>query len=115
MAPDKRTSHAMAAAESSSTPTTIDVNFPVTGMTCASCVNRVERTLDKVAGVEHAAVNLATERATVSYDPRQTTVADIAAAVERAGYGVAELPAEPILAPEPSGPNGNDGTTLTSA
>src|SRR5918997_851201 len=92
------------------TPTTMDVSFPVTGMTCASCVNRVERAIGKVAGVEQAAVNLATERATVSYDPRQTTMADIAAAVERAGYGVADLPAEPDLAPEPlpsTPPHGN--------
>ncbi len=73
-------------------------------MTCASCVNRVEKAIGKVAGVERAAVNLATERATVSYDPRQTTVADIATAVERAGYGVVDLPAEPVVAPEPSSP-----------
>jgi Cu+-exporting ATPase len=75
-------------------------------MTCASCVNRVEKAIGKVPGVERAAVNLATERATVSYDPRETTVADIAAAVERAGYGVAELPAEPAIAPAPSNSNG---------
>ena len=54
----------------SPTPTTVDVSFPVTGMTCASCVNRVEKAIGKVPGVERAAVNLATERATVSYDPR---------------------------------------------
>ena len=40
-------------------------------MTCASCVNRVEKAIGKVPGVERAAVNLATERATVSYDPRR--------------------------------------------
>ena len=89
----------MATTLPSPTSTTVDVSFPVTGMTCASCVNRVEKAIGKVAGVERAAVNLATERATVSYDPRQTTVADIAAAVERAGYGVADLPPEPVAAP----------------
>src|SRR5215218_1720110 len=91
--------------------TTVDVSFPVTGMTCASCVNRVEKAIGKVPGIERAAVNLATERATVTYDPRQTTVADIAAAVERAGYGVADLPGEPF-APEPASPTplSGDGT-----
>src|SRR5919112_6778624 len=82
--------------------TTVDVSFPVSGMTCASCVNRVEKAIAKVPGVERAAVNLATERATVNYDPGQTTAADIAAAVERAGYGVADLPAEPVVATEPA-------------
>src|SRR5919112_2955152 len=92
----------MATTHSSPASTTVDVNFPVSGMTCASCVNRVEKVIGKVPGVERAAVNLATERATVSYDPRETTVADIAAAVERAGYGVADLPAEPVVATEPA-------------
>jgi P-type Cu+ transporter len=100
----------------SPTPTTIDVGIPITGMTCASCVNRVEKAIGKVAGVERAAVNLATERATVSYDPRQTTVADTATAVERAGYGVIDLPPDPVVAPEPSSPavpsgNGSDDAT----
>jgi P-type Cu+ transporter len=77
---------------------TVDVSFPVAGMTCASCVNRVEKAIGKVAGVERAAVNLATERATVSYDPTVTSVTAIAAAVERSGYGVPELPPEPAAA-----------------
>jgi P-type Cu+ transporter len=106
MKSQNRSGAAMATTHPSPTSTTVDVSFPVTGMTCASCVNRVEKAIGKVSGVERAAVNLATERATVSYDPRQTTVADIAAAVERAGYGVAELPAEPAIAPAPSNSNG---------
>jgi Cu+-exporting ATPase len=100
--------------------TTVDVSFPVSGMTCASCVNRVEKAISKVPGVEQAAVNLATERATVSYDQGQTTVADIAAAVERAGYRVAELPAEPVVTPEPTSPasagtNGSGATVFPGA
>src|SRR5829696_6340742 len=71
---------------SSPTSSTVDVSFPVSGMTCASCVNRVEKAVGKVEGVERAAVNLATERATVSYDPEQTSISAIASAVERAGY-----------------------------
>ncbi len=91
----------MATTVPSLTSNTADVTFPVSGMTCASCVNRVEKAIGKVAGVERAAVNLATERATVSYDPEQTTVADIATAVERAGYGVPQLPPESVTAPAP--------------
>ena len=112
MSTDKMKSHAMPTTQSSPTPTTVDVNIPVTGMTCASCVNRVEKALGKVAGVERAAVNLATEQATVSYDPRQTTVTDIAMAVERAGYGVADLPSDPVGAaeqPKPAPLSGNGG------
>ena len=48
----------MATTHPSPTPTTVDVSFPVSGMTCASCVNRVETAIAKVPGVEGAAVNL---------------------------------------------------------
>ena len=57
------------------------------GMHCASCVARIERSLKKVAGVEEAAVNLATNRASVTYDPALTSLAAMVAAVEKAGYG----------------------------
>ena len=46
-----------------------EVTFPVTGMTCASCVRRIEKALVKVDGVQTASVNLATEKAKVAYDP----------------------------------------------
>jgi len=59
----------------------------ISGMTCASCVARVERKLGKVDGVRSAAVNLATERATVAYDPSRVKVARLIGAVEAAGYG----------------------------
>ncbi|MDF3039018.1 MAG: copA [Thermomicrobiales bacterium] len=78
-----------------------EVSFPVTGMTCASCVNRVEKAIGKLNGVDRVSVNLATERATVAYDPAQTSLVAIAGAVERAGYGVGELPPDPVLAPSP--------------
>jgi Cu+-exporting ATPase len=65
-----------------------EISLPITGMTCASCVRRVERTLGKVPGVAAASVNLATEQATVSYDPATVRLADLEGAVERAGYGV---------------------------
>ena len=62
------------------------VSFPVEGMTCASCVNRITRFLNKVEGVEEANVNLASESATVRYDAATLTVADLVAAVDAAGY-----------------------------
>ena len=62
------------------------VSFPVEGMTCASCVNRITRFLDKVEGVEEAHVNLASESATVRFDPARTGISDFAAAVDAAGY-----------------------------
>ena len=62
--------------------------LPITGMTCANCVATVERTLLKTEGVEEASVNYASERASVRFDPAVTSVEEMAAAVERAGYGV---------------------------
>jgi len=62
------------------------VSFPVEGMTCASCVNRITRFLAKVDGVEEANVNLASESATVRFDGGRVGVADLVAAVDAAGY-----------------------------
>src|SRR5665648_784131 len=64
--------------------------LPILGMTCASCVSRVERALRKPAGVLRADVNLATEKATVTYIPGQASHADLVAAVAAAGYEVIE-------------------------
>ena len=58
----------------------------VGGMTCASCVARVERALKKVPGVDTATVNLATEKATVSYDATSAEVDVLMQAIENAGY-----------------------------
>ncbi|WP_216328581.1 heavy metal translocating P-type ATPase [Deinococcus aestuarii] len=62
------------------------IELGVQGMTCASCVGRVERGLGKVEGVERASVNLATERATVTYDPEQTGPQALIARVKDVGY-----------------------------
>ncbi len=76
------------AAESPPVPeTTQTTELSVTGMTCASCVMRVEKKLKKVPGVTDAAVNLATERASVTYDPQHADPAALVKAVEAAGYG----------------------------
>ena len=66
----------------------IEIVLPIEGMTCASCVNRIERFLKKTPGVEDAAVNLATERATVRLDPGIAGRAEAVAAVQAAGYDV---------------------------
>jgi P-type Cu+ transporter len=64
------------------------IDVPVAGMTCASCVSRVEKCLAGVPGVLEASVNLATERATVAVDD-DGAVEPIVAAVRKAGYEVA--------------------------
>ena len=64
------------------------IKLQVTGMTCATCVMRVEKTLAAVPGVQTASVNLATEEASVRADPGVTADA-LAAAVRQAGYDVA--------------------------
>ncbi|HEY1012214.1 MAG TPA: heavy metal translocating P-type ATPase [Herpetosiphonaceae bacterium] len=70
------------------------LTLPITGMTCASCANRIERSLTKVEGVATATVNLATEQATIAFDAQQLQPATLIAAVERAGYGVLSETAE---------------------
>src|SRR5450759_1734444 len=56
------------------------------GMTCASCAMRIEKGLKKVPGVRDASVNLATEQATVIYDPVQTSLEQMVQKVEAVGY-----------------------------
>ncbi len=56
------------------------LEIPITGMSCASCANRVERSLNDVDGVV-ASVNYATERATVDFDPDAVTPEDLVGAV----------------------------------
>jgi Cu+-exporting ATPase len=67
------------------------VQLVLEGMSCASCAARIERKLNKLDGVE-ASVNLATEQATVSYDPTQAAVDDLIRAVEAAGYRASVQP-----------------------
>ncbi|GGR58073.1 ATPase [Deinococcus seoulensis] len=69
-------------------PLTATADLSVQGMTCAACVTRVERALKRVEGVLDAQVNLATERARVTYLPGRVTDSDLSAAVTRAGYAV---------------------------
>ncbi|WP_082725507.1 MULTISPECIES: heavy metal translocating P-type ATPase [unclassified Burkholderia] len=71
------------------------IELDIDGMTCASCVSRVEKALAKVPGVARASVNLATERATVDAAP-DVSASQLAEAVRQAGYG-----ATPVAAPPP--------------
>jgi Cu+-exporting ATPase len=66
----------------------MEMQLPVEGMTCASCVNRVERFLKNTPGVQEATVNLATEVATIRYLPEQTGRGELVGAIEAAGYEV---------------------------
>ena len=69
-------------------PGTKKAQLKVTGMTCASCVSRVENAVRGTKGVTDANVNLATEVATFTYDPSKVAVDDVAASIKDAGYGV---------------------------
>src|SRR3712207_4838806 len=81
---------------------TAHVELPITGMTCASCANRIERRLNKLDGVE-ASVNYATETATVDFDADAVTPEELVEAVGGVGYGAALPLDEPAAdAGEPS-------------
>jgi Cu+-exporting ATPase len=62
------------------------VDLAVTGMTCAACARRIEKKLSKAPGVRRAAVNFATSRATVEYDPEATGVRALIDTVKEVGY-----------------------------
>ncbi len=76
------------------------ITIPVTGMTCASCVLRVERALKKVPGVVDAQVNLSTEGASITFAPEHVGPDEIKMAIERAGYGVIETSVADATPPE---------------
>jgi Cu+-exporting ATPase len=65
-------------------------NLDIGGMTCASCVSRVEKALDKIPGVEAASVNLATEQARVRIKSGSSSLAEIIALVQKTGYEAKE-------------------------
>lgn len=67
-----------------------NVSLTITGMTCASCANAVERGVSKVQGVSSANVNFATEKLTLNYDSELVTLDLIKDTVKEVGYGVLE-------------------------
>ncbi|AOK27974.1 copper-transporting ATPase [Burkholderia ubonensis] len=92
----ERHADAAAATASPAAPATAPIELEIEGMTCASCVARVEKALANVSGVARASVNLATERATVDAAGGVTT-AQLVDAVRQAGYQ-----ATPVAEPEPA-------------
>ena len=68
-----------------------EVELAVSGMTCGSCATRVQRALSKRDGVEAAAVNFATRKATVRFDPALVSVGDLVAAGDKIGYRLASV------------------------
>jgi Cu+-exporting ATPase len=87
--------------------TTERVELPITGMTCASCANRIERRLNKLDGVA-ATVNYATETATVEYDANSVAADQLVDAVAAAGYQTT-LPSDELEA-APTGAAESDAT-----
>lgn len=67
--------------------TTNHATLAITGMTCAACSNRIEKTLNKMDGVD-AQVNLSTEKASIEYNPDKISLEDITTKIENIGYGV---------------------------
>ncbi|MDR1574124.1 MAG: cadmium-translocating P-type ATPase [Clostridiales Family XIII bacterium] len=67
------------------------VAVPIGGMSCAACAQRVEKAIKRLPGVTEASVNLATEKASVVYDPQTLRVSAIKAAIEKAGYEALDI------------------------
>ncbi len=92
----------------------VETSLAIGGMTCASCVGRVTKALNRVDGVLSASVNLAMETASVTHDPSLAPVTDLTAAVVRAGYTAApqpvRTPARPTAAAaeDPAAPSSLD-------
>ncbi|NUR33494.1 MAG: HAD-IC family P-type ATPase, partial [Gemmatimonadaceae bacterium] len=83
------------------------IDLPITGMTCASCANRIERTLQKAPGVRRAGVNLATSRATIEYDPSSTGVRQLMDTVQETGYGTAGTARADFVVDDSARPSGS--------
>ncbi len=70
------------------------VELPISGMSCASCVEKIERALKRLSGVLSASVNLATERATIEFIPGEVSLPDFKKSIESVGYKVLEVAPE---------------------
>jgi Cu+-exporting ATPase len=64
-------------------------SIPITGMTCATCAITIEKGLEETPGIEKANVNFGSEKASISYDPNQVSLAKIKATISELGYEVA--------------------------
>ncbi|GAC1516660.1 MAG: heavy metal translocating P-type ATPase [Gemmatimonadaceae bacterium] len=83
------------------------VDLPVTGMTCASCANRIERALQRAPGVHQAGVNLATARATIEYDPTRTGTRALVGAIRDTGYGAGGIARADFVVDDSARPSGS--------
>ena len=83
---DIKTAVSKAGYEAEEERTAKAVTIPIGGMTCAACSARIEKTLGKMPGVLTASVNLATEKATVNYEPSAVRLSEIKQAIARIGY-----------------------------
>jgi Cu+-exporting ATPase len=76
-------------ADKSSTKQAKKAHIPITGMTCATCAATIQKGLSKMPGVKQAEVNLASEKASVEYDPSRVDLAKIKQEISQLGYGAA--------------------------
>jgi Cu+-exporting ATPase len=91
------------------------VDLPVEGMTCAACATRIRKGLLKLDGVEDAEVNLATNRATVKFDPSLLDLDGVTAKIVKLGYSVPSTPAVPPPPPSPSPVGSGEPVVVGSA
>ena len=68
-----------------------EILLPISGMTCASCANAVQRSIGEVEGVREVNVNFATEKAKIIYDSSRTRISEIKNAVTKAGYQALDI------------------------
>src|SRR5512138_267637 len=71
------------------TETLSQLTLPISGMSCASCVSHVEGALKELLGVSNVVVNLATNKATLTYDPQLVNLEDMRQAIDDVGYAIA--------------------------
>ena len=62
------------------------ITIPISGMTCAACANKIEKTVNQLDGVSFASVNFATEKISIKYDPTITRISTIKSAIIKIGY-----------------------------
>src|SRR5512142_1810574 len=91
---------------------TKEVTLPVLGMTCANCVSTVQRNLKKVPGVQEAVVNLATEKATVIFDPQVAGEQALIDKIRHVGY---DVPVATVALPLQRVPQGEGAEALLGA